>query len=581
MKLDIQLFADGKVVIEAEVDTKTFDKQIKHIERQIEILEKYQPGVRDKSDKYGIEENEAKIERLKNQLISLKEQQEKYNNEVEDVPIEELESNAGALENIGFSLNNIIKKVVRWGLAVFGVRSAYNAIRSAMSVISQNDEQLASDIEYIKNALAYTLEPVVRRIVDLVKQLLFYVAYIIKAWTGYNIFENANKSLKKANGQAKTLSKTLAGFDEMNVLSDTSSSGGGGASPSFDLTDMQSMEVPGWIDWIAKNKEAVLGFFGAIATGWALVKGVGFISDLLEISGYAKDIELFLTTHGKTIGGIVLILTGLVLIIEGVIDYLKDPTWDNFIKILGGIALAAAGVLLIFGGVPALITLIVGLIGALVLAIVKNWDKIKETLAKVGNWIYLNVITPVRNFFSGLWNGLKDGAGKAIQWIKDAFSNVKTFIKTKIIDPISNFFGGMWNGIKTGASNGLNNVKSTFSNIFNKIIDGINKFIRGLNKIQINIPDWLGGGNFGFNIREIPRLARGGIVNNPGRGVMMGNYIAGENGAEAVLPLTDDTLQKLANMIPITINLTNTMNGRVISRELQRVQNENDFAYNR
>ena len=61
----------------------------------------------------------------------------------------------------------------------------------------------------------------------------------------------------------------------------------------------------------------------------------------------------------------------------------------------------------------------------------------------------------------------------------------------------------------------------------------------------------------------------------------MGSYVAGEKGAEAVLPLTDDTLQRLANMIPITVNLTNTMNGRIISRELQKVNNNNDFAFNR
>ena len=77
-------------------------------------------------------------------------------------------------------------------------------------------------------------------------------------------------------------------------------------------------------------------------------------------------------------------------------------------------------------------------------------------------------------------------------------------------------------------------------------------------------------------------LAQGGIVNNPGRGVALGsNVIAGENGAEAVLPLTDDTMQRIANMIPITVHVVNTMNGRVISRELQKVKNEGDFAGNK
>ena len=37
------------------------------------------------------------------------------------------------------------------------------------------------------------LEPVVRKVVELVKQLLFYIGYISKSLTGENIFENADK----------------------------------------------------------------------------------------------------------------------------------------------------------------------------------------------------------------------------------------------------------------------------------------------------------------------------------------------------------------------------------------------------
>ena len=43
---------------------------------------------------------------------------------------------------------------------------------------------------------------------------------------------------------------------------------------------------------------------------------------------------------------------------------------------------------------------------------------------------------------------------------------------------------------------------------------------------------------------RLPRLARGGIVNNPGPGVMMGNYVAGERGAEAILPLKNSAFVK-------------------------------------
>lgn len=81
------------------------------------------------------------------------------------------------------------------------------------------------------------------------------------------------------------------------------------------------------------------------------------------------------------------------------------------------------------------------------------------------------------------------------------------------------------------------------------------------------------------------KLARGGIINNPGRGVSLGtNIIGGEAGAEAVLPLDDTTMDRLGSAIArhMNINLTNVtqMNGRTIGRELKTIMNENEFTYN-
>lgn len=87
---------------------------------------------------------------------------------------------------------------------------------------------------------------------------------------------------------------------------------------------------------------------------------------------------------------------------------------------------------------------------------------------------------------------------------------------------------------------------------------------------------------------KFPRLATGGIINMPGRGVPvgMGRALGGENGAEGVIPLTDSQqMELLGEAIGkyITVNnvLNNYMNGRLISRELQKSDNESDFAFNR
>lgn len=59
----------------------------------------------------------------------------------------------------------------------------------------------------------------------------------------------------------------------------------------------------------------------------------------------------------------------------------------------------------------------------------------------------------------------------------------------------------------------------------------------------------------------------------------------GERGAEGVIPLTDSqamaTLgEAIGRYVTINANITNKMNGRVISREIQQIMANQDFAYN-
>ena len=62
-------------------------------------------------------------------------------------------------------MDNIAKTVTRLALAVFGVRSVYSAIRGAMSTLSQYDEQMATNIEYIRFVLASALKPIIETII--------------------------------------------------------------------------------------------------------------------------------------------------------------------------------------------------------------------------------------------------------------------------------------------------------------------------------------------------------------------------------------------------------------------------------
>jgi phage-related minor tail protein len=118
-----------------------------------------------------------------------------------------------------------------------------------------------------------------------------------------------------------------------------------------------------------------------------------------------------------------------------------------------------------------------------------------------------------------------------------------------------NFWKNMWEHIKTAASMAKDFIVSVFTGIANILkapINGaialINGAIGAINKISVDIPDWvpvIGGKHIGFSIPKIPMLAEGGVIDKKTLAMI------GENGKEAVVPLEKNTqwLDKLADTL--------------------------------
>lgn len=555
---------DGKVVIGVDLDTKSFEAQIKETERKLEdLVDEYDrishlKGFDEQSNK--AIKMRSEIQKTTNKLQELKKKQEQIgqNNSFQGIH--------QSVENVGKSVTKTIGKMTRWALAVFGIRTAYNAIRNAINVISAQDDQLAADIEYMKNALAYTLEPIVRAIVNLAKQLMFYVGYIVKAWTGKNIFENANKSLGGATKNAKALnkeiSKTIAsGIDEITNL-DTSTGGGGGADtggggamPSFDLSQIQG-DVPGWLQWIVDHKDEVIAGLLGIAGGLTALK-LGF-SPLQSL-------------------GIGVAIAGIVYAIEGLLKYLKDPSWENFGQIIQGIGIAVIGLGIAFFGLPGVIA---GAIILVVGTIIRYWEQIKAFLQGGIDWltgksdwvhdmfgdtigdiydVFVDNLQAILNYFDGVFTAAKGILDGIIQFVKGVF----TGNWQQAWEGVKKIFTSLLNGIKqtfisfltiitnmaVAVGKGVGGIiAGAFKGVVNSVLWAIesilNAPIRAVNSL-IGIVNHLPGVRMGkISTFRLPRLARGGIVNNPGPGVMMGNYVAGERGAEAVLPLENSSFIK-------------------------------------
>ena len=622
---------------------KEYEKTSQQVERLQNIMDKQGKGIsltpQDFTDLQNYAEINKQNEKLGATLDKAYEKQTKLNNKVEQTSLayKQIQDNAQGyktkIESVklqkqqaqvnqikdGFnkmntSVSSSIKHIGRLALGIFSVASAYRLMSAASSTLGQYDEQYATNLEYIRYLIAQAIAPALKYVVNLASTLLSYLNYILNAWFGITLFsKNSAKNFMNAKNSTGGISKNTGKikkdlqttpFDEMNILTDTSDSGisggaGGGAiAPSIDPSMLQG-EVPDWIKWIVDNKDLILAIMAGIAAGllaWKL--GLDGIKAL----------------------GIGLLIAGIVYTIESLLEYLQDPSWENFGKIIQGIGLAIIGLGALIGSVPLVVA---GAIVLIVGTIVKYWEQIKAFLQQGIDWLK-GKSDWVHEMFGEVIGNIYDAWVEKLQLILNFFDNTFKNIKSifdNIISFIRNVFTGNWKGAWENIKNIFvtiwNQIKNTFVTIFSliknmvvtvaqttgTIIEGVFKVvinavlrtietvlnapIRAINSL-IGVINNVPGINLGtLSTFNLPRLAKGTILNAPGRGVPVagGRALAGEAGREAYLPLSDTQLLEelgstIGKYITINANITNTMNGRVISRQLQQIKNDREFAYN-
>lgn len=161
----------------------------------------------------------------------------------------------------------------------------------------------------------------------------------------------------------------------------------------------------------------------------------------------------------------------------------------------------------------------------------KVWEDYKKLLGDVSK-IY-------HDFLSGNRKAVKEDLQNYLKDVKQFWKDFGSFmngkwkelqknfmnhpwnvtIKKYVITPIKNAFSTIFDGIKTGTfANGL-------KAIVNKLIDHVNNFIKTINRIKI--------AGFGLGIPQVPHLANGGITNGATLAMIGDN----PGGQEVVSPL--------------------------------------------
>lgn len=568
---------------------------------------------------------EQKVAQTKYRYDEINAKVSEYKQKIENVKIEKQVSDVEKLKsgfnNVGSSIQGAVKHVAKLALGIFGIRSAFMFLRRASSDLASYDQQYATNLEYIRYALTQMIAPVLQWIVNLAAKLLGYINAIMQAWFGINLFsrgsaKNFQKMKAGASGVAKAvkeIKKQLAGFDEINMLTDQSDTGtsagaGGVGMPSFDLSAMQG-EVPEWLQWIIDHKDEILSTLAGIGAGILFLK----LGELAKNLGLIKGEMLGIKAIGFGI-----LVKGIIDLIKSLKGYLEEPSWENFGKVIKSIGEIILGVGLLILNVP---TIVAGAIVLIMGLIIQHWEDIKAFLQKGIDWLK-DKSSWVHNMFGDTIGNIYDTFVKHLQlildWFDMTFKNIKRILDGIIQfvrgvftgnwqqawEGIKNIFGGIfnwigntaktvlqmaWNLVKNFATTGANTVAGIFKTIVNAVLRTIesvlNSPIRTINRL-ISVINGLPGVRLStLPTFSLPRLKVGGIINMPNKGTMLGSAIGGESGREGVIPLTDQqAMAELGAEIGrnVVVNLTNItkVGNRQIAREIKRINAEQEFAFN-
>lgn len=190
------------------------------------------------------------------------------------------------------------------------------------------------------------------------------------------------------------------------------------------------------------------------------------------------------------------------------------------------------------------------------------WNTIKGIFAVVkavlsGNWsdawnAIKGIVNTWANFFSGVWDSIKSVFSSVASWFGNTFSAAWTAVKN-VFSTWGSFFSGLWNTIKntfsslgTSIANAIGGaVKSGINGVISMIQNTINGAI-GLINGAINLINKIPGVSVGkISNLSLPRLAKGTVLTKATP------VIAGEDGAEAIMPLEKHTawIDVLANKL--------------------------------
>ena len=547
--------SDGSIIITTKLDVTPVSKALNALKSKFASLKEQRSAIQALTT--AIKDQQFVIKDLEKEYAMLVAQGKGNSTNAEELKARiaglkaELQQLTGAASAMGVKTAAASTKAAQ-GLKQFGKRIAeivksalifsllYKVMQSVVKLfqnILMSDEEFRQDWEELKAAFYTAAYPIINLIVPAIKwivqqvrdwavsigkvasalQEMSYSELVDQAKASKEAADNYADMEKSSKKTADNVKKQLASFDDIQILSSGNEEEQGAGLAGFEglkeydtsgeksvLDDLMTaiggaLAAVGLILLFKGQIAWGIGFLVAGAAMWAITEFAEgefstdpIVNTLVKIMGIAGTALLALgiilcvfgvitpVSIGLIVAGAALLVGALALSNDAIVEAIRGP--------IGAIMAIVSGALLVLGiilvctgvGIPIGIALILAGVAGLVTVVAVNWDAI-------------------------------------VDWVKGAWEAVKAFWN-RYIAPI--FTAKFWldlaktcgNGLIGGFEAAINGIIGMFEKMINWIVDGINS-------IGFDIPDWLGGGHFGFNIPRasfgrvsIPRLAQGAVI---------------------------------------------------------------------
>ena len=445
------------------------------------------------------------------------------------------------IKGMGTGVKNGLGHILKYAMALFSLRSVYSVLSScAQSWLSSQNagaKQLSANINYMKYAMGSAFAPVIQYVTGLVYQLMKAIQSVVYALFRVNIFAKASASsyasMAGSAKKAKNETKQLAGVhDEINNVqsNDNSDSGSGGASPSFDLSGIDTQMSPlaqkfydffkplvdSWNQYgtqvIEAFKNSVGGIGQAISAMWSSVETLftngtiySIIANVLNSIG---QIGVVWANAWNNDNNGTEIIQGIANIIDDITNAILNlVSSTGFQSFLDGVLSAVSGIVQFIEPIASgcvemsknIAEIVLSKIGDVLktvgdaLQTIAQNKTVSEILKAVGGAIAIvvgaialwNIAQAILNGLMGLFAILTSPITLIILAVIAAITAIILVVKNW--GAISEWFQNLWVKITEKLQEIWNNIKLFFVNLWNSIIDKVKTVWNGIKDFLSNL----------------------------------------------------------------------------------------------